>query len=229
MKSRNIPLVAMLLFVGSCSTANYQSLQLDERAQHHQIIAVLPFEIIFSGDPPRNLTAQQITEIEDAESVAFQEAYYYRLLNQASVHRKHPITIEIQPAETTNRLLEDAGISVRESWGLSAKSLARVLRVDAVISTSVQKTRYLSDMESFGVEAGLQVVNEVTEGTLASILPWHLVTTHDIWANSELIDGHDDTLLWQADFTQATDWRLPANQVIAGFTEELAKLFPYRG
>ena len=98
-----------------------------------------------------------------------------------------------------------------------------------MISTSVRKNRYLSDMESFGVEAGLQVVNEVTEGTLASILPWHLVTTHDIWANSELIDGHDDTLLWQADFTQATDWRLPANQVIAGFTEELAKLFPYRG
>jgi len=104
-----------------------------------------------------------------------------------------------------------------------------VLRVDAVISTSVQKTRYLSDVESFGVDAGLQVVNEVTEGTLASILPWHLVTTHDIQANSELIDGHDDTLLWQADLAQATDWRLPANQVIASFTEELANLFPYRG
>jgi len=229
MKSRNIPWVALLLFVGACSTANYQSPQFDQRAQHHQVIAVLPFEIILTGDPPRNLTAQQIIEIEDTESVAFQEAYYYRLLNQASSHRKHPILIEIQAVETTNRLLEDAGISVRDSWGLSAKSLARVLRVDAVVSTSVQKTRYLSDVESFGVEAGLQVVNEVTEGTLASILPWHLVTTHDIQANSELIDGHDDTLLWQADLAQATDWRLPANQVIASFTEELANLFPYRG
>ncbi len=229
MKSRRIPLVTMLLFAAACSTVNYQSPQFAERARHHQIIAVLPFEMVLAGDPPGNLTARQIAQIEEAESVAFQEAYYYRLLHQASVHRKHPIMIEIQPVETTNRLLAAAGIGVRESWGMSAKSLASVLRVDAVISTSVQKTRYLSDGESFGVDLGLQVVNEVTEGRLAPILPWGLVKTHDIWANCELIDGLDGAVLWQTDFAQATDWQYPANQVIAGFTEELAKKFPYRG
>ncbi len=229
MESRGVPLVTMLLLAAACSTVNYQSPQFAERAQHHQIIAVLPFEMVLTGNPPRNLTAQQIAEIEEAESVAFQEAYYYRLLHQASVHRKHPIRIEIQPVETTNRLLDAAGIGVRESWGMSAKSLARVLRVDAVISTSVQKTRYLSDGESFGVDLGLQVVNEVTQGRLAPVLPWGLVTTHDIWANCELIDGLDGAVIWQTDLSQATDWQYPANQVIAGFTEELAKKFPYRG
>ena len=229
MESRGVPLVTMLLLAAACSTVNYQSPQFAERAQHHQIIAVLPFEMVLTGDPPRNLTAKQIAEIEEAESVAFQEAYYYRLLHQASVHRKHPIRIEIQPVETTNRLLDAAGIGVRESWGMSAKSLARVLRVDAVISTSVQKTRYLSDGESFGVDLGLQVVNEVTQGRLAPVLPWGLVTTHDIWANCELIDSLDGAVIWQTDLSQATDWQYPANQVIAGFTEELAKKFPYRG
>jgi len=229
MKSRRIPLVAILLAATACSTVNYQSPQFAERARHHQIIAVLPFEMVLAGDPPGNLTAQQIAQIEEVESVAFQEAYYYRLLNQASVHRKHPIRIDIQPVETTNRLLAAAGIGVRESWGMSAKSLASVLRVDAVISTSVQKTRYLSDGESFGVDLGLQVVNEVTEGILAPILPWNLVKTHDIWANCELIDSLDGAVIWQTDFAQATDWQYPANQVIAGFTEELAKKFPYRG
>jgi hypothetical protein len=229
MKPRRIPLVTILLLAASCSTVNYESQQFAERAQHHQIIAVLPFEMALTGDPPRNLTVQQIALIEEAESVAFQEAYYYRLLHQASVHRKHPIRIKIQPVETTNRLLEAAGIGVRESWGMSAKSLARVLRVDAVISTSVQKNRYLSDGESFGVDLGLQVINEITEGGLAPVLPWGLVTTHDIWANCELIDSLDGAVLWQTDFAQATDWQYPANQVIAGFTEELAKKFPYRG
>ena len=229
MKSRHIPLATMLLSAAACSTANYQSPQFTERARHHQIIAVLPFEMVLTGDPPRDLTAPQIAQIEEAESVAFQEAYYYRLLHQASVHRKHPIWIEIQPPETTNRLLDEAGIGVRESWGMSAKSLARVLRVDAVISTSVQKTRYLSDGESFGVDLGLTVVNEISEGRLASVLPWGLVKTHDIWANCELIDSLDGTVIWQTDFAQATDWQYPANQVIAGFTEELAKKFPYRG
>ena len=229
MKSRHIPLATMLLSAAACSTANYQSPQFTERARHHQIIAVLPFEMVLTGDPPRDLTAPQIAQIEEAESVAFQEAYYYRLLHQASVHRKHPIWIEIQPPETTNRLLDEAGIGVRESWGMSAKSLARVLRVDAVISTSVQKTRYLSDGESFGVDLGLTVVNEISEGRLASVLPWGLVKTHDIWANCELIDSVDGVVIWQTDLAQATDWQYPANQVIAGFTEELAKKFPYRG
>ena len=229
MKSRNFLLVMVLLLAAACSTVNYQSPQFAERAQHHQIIAVLPFEMVLTGDPPRNLTVQQIAKIEEAESVAFQEAYYYRLLHQASVHRKHPIWIEIQPVETTNRLLAAAGIGVRESWGMSAKSLARVLRVDAVISTSVQKTRYLSNGESFGVDMGLRVVNEVTEGRLAPILPWGLVKTHDIWANCELLDSVDGAVLWQTDLSQSTDWQYPANQVIAAFTEELAKKFPYRG
>jgi len=229
MKSRRVLLATVLLFAAACSTVNYESPQFAERAQHHQIIAVLPFEMILAGDPPGNLTASQIAQIEEAESVAFQEAYYYRLLHQASVHRKHPIRIDIQPVETTNRLLAAAGIGVRESWGMSAKELSSVLRVDAVISTSVQKTRYLSDGESFGVDLGLQVVNEITEGKLAPVLPWGLIKTHDIWANCELIDSVDGAVIWQTDFTQATDWQYPANQVIAGFTEELAKKFPYRG
>lgn len=229
MRSRRVLSATILLFAGACSTANYQSPQFTERARHHQIIAVLPFEMVLTGDPPKNLTARQIAQIEEAESVAFQEAYYYRLLNQASVHRKHPIRIEIQSVETTNRLLAGAGIGVRESWGMSAKALARVLRVDAVISTSVQKTRYLSDGESFGFDLGLNVVNEITEGRVAPFLPWGLVKTHDIWANCELIDALDGALLWQTDLAQATDWQVPANEVIAGFTSELAKKFPYRG
>jgi len=218
-----------LLLVAACSTVNYESPQFAERASHHQIIAVLPFEMVFTGDPPGNLTAQQIAQIEEAESVAFQEAYYYRLLHQASVHKKRPIRIEIQSVETTNQLLAAAGIGIRESWGMSAKSLASVLRVDAVVSTSVTKTRYLSDGESFGVDVGLQIVNEVTRGRLAPVLPWGLVKTHDIWANCELIDSVDGAVIWQTDFAQSADWQYPANQVIAGFTEELAKKFPYRG
>jgi hypothetical protein len=229
MNTQRSLLAATVLLAAACSTVNYQSPEFAERARHHQVIAVLPFEMVLTGDPPEHLTAQQIAEIEEAESLAFQEAYYHRLLHQASVHRKHPIRIEIQPVATTNQLLASAGIGVRESWGMSAKSLARVLRVDAVISTSVQKTRYLSAGESFGVDLGLQVVNDLTEGRLAPLLPWGLVKTHDIWANCELIDSLDGAVIWQTDMAQATDWRYPANQVIAGFTEDLAKKFPYRG
>jgi len=36
-------------------------------------------------------------------------------------------------------------------------------------------------------------------------------------------------VLWQDELSASTDWRAPANQVIASFTEDLAKKFPYRG
>jgi len=229
MRFMRFPLLALLVLATGCTTANFESPLLTERARHHEVIAVLPFEMVFAGDRPKNLTAQQISKIEEAESMAFQEAYYYRLLHQASVHRKHPITIEIQPVEATNRLLSDAGIGVRESWTMSAKALAKVLRVDAVISTSVRKTRYLSGGESFGVDLSLTIVDEVTEGRLAHVLPWNLSRTHDLWASSELIDSLDGAVLWQTEIAQTTDWRGSANQVIHGFTVELAKKFPYRG
>ena len=229
MKSHKILSVVSLLLATGCATANYESPQFAERAQRHQVIAVLPFEMVFTGNPPADLTPAHIALIEEAESVAFQEAYYHRLLHQASVHRRHPILIDIQPVGETNRLLAAAGIGARESWGMSAKSLARVLRVDAVISTSVRKTRYLSDGESFGIDLGLQVASEVSQGRLAPFLPWGLVKTNDIWANCELIDSLDGMVIWQTDLARAADWTYPAGQVIADFTFELAKLFPYRG
>jgi hypothetical protein len=229
MNASRSSLFSALLLVSACSTVNYESPQFAERAVHHQVIAVLPFEMVLDGDPPKNLTAAQIISIEEAESVAFQEAYYYRLLGQSSAHRKHPIRVRIQHVEETNRLLVEKGIGVRESWGMSAKSLAQALRVDAVIRTSVRKTRYLSGGESFAIDTGLHVFNEISEGRFAGILPWGLTTTHDIWANSVLVDSLDGAVMWQSDLSAATDWRAPANDIIAVFTLELAKQFPYRG
>ena len=229
MKYRWAIFAALLQLVVACSTVNYESPQFIERAQHHRVIAVLPFEMVLAGNPPKDLTAEQIVQIEEGESVAFQEAYYYRLLNQSSAHRKHPIRIEIQPVGTTNQLLAEAGIGIRESWAMSAKSLANVLRVDAVISTSVQKTRYISGGESFGLDLSMQVVNDITEGALAPFLPWGLIKTNDVFANCELIDAVDGAVIWQTDFAQSTNWLVPANEGIAGVTKELAKRFPYRG
>lgn len=230
MDARSIlPLAAMVLATACSSTANYQSPQLEARAQHHQVIAVLPFAMVFTGNTPEDLTPDQVASIEEAESVAFQTAYYHWLLRQASVHRKHPIRIEIQPVSETNRLLAEQGISVRESWEMSAKSLARALEVDAVVSTAVTKMRYLSGVESFAIETGLSIVSEISEGRLAPFLPWGLTTTNDIQAASEIIDALDGAVLWQDDMSASTDWRAPANDVIVGFTRELAKKFPYRG
>ena len=229
MKIQRFLLPSTLVLAAACSSTGYVSPELTTRMNRHQVIAVLPFEVVMAGKPPGGLTSAQLARAEENDSVAFQTALYYSLLNQASANRKHPIRVRIQPADETNRLLEQNGIGIRESWGMSAKSLARVLRVDAVVSTTVHTMRYLSGGESFAIETGLVVVNEVTEGRLAPFLPWSLSTTADIGANCELIDTLDGSVIWQSDMSAATDWRAPPEDIIAGFTHDLAKKFPYRG
>ena len=86
------------------STVNFRSSHFADRVRHHQIIAVLPFEMVIDGDSPDHFTAQQIAQIEEVMNSAFPEAYYYRLVHQVSAHKEHAIRIEIQPVEITNRL-----------------------------------------------------------------------------------------------------------------------------
>ena len=107
------------------------------------------------------------------------------------------------------------------------EELAEILGVDAVVRTRVKKTRYMSDLASYGIDVGIyvahDVIHDVTDGEVHLPIPWGLTKTHDIWAA-----GEDGALLWQVAVRRATDWTRPANDVIEGITKKLAKKFPYR-
>jgi hypothetical protein len=80
-----------------------------------------------------------------------------------------------------------------------------------------------------GVDLGVQIADGVVGGVFASVLPWLLTRSHDIWVNCELIDGLDGAVIWQTELTRAADWPTSGDQLMTGFVEELAKRFPYRG
>lgn len=222
-------LLPILLLLPACTAVHYESPRFDELTRGHQKIAVLPFEMVFTGKVPRGLAPEDVRLIEEDESVAFQWSLYNRLLNRSSVHRRRPILVDLQPVEMTNRLLAENGIGIRDSWTMDTGELARLLGVDAVVRTSVTKARYLSDGASFGIAVGLDVAYEATDGLAALFLPPGLAKTHDIWADSLVERGADGRLLWKVGVHRATDWTRPANDVIAGITKKLARKFPYRG
>src|SRR5687767_14433310 len=60
------------LLIQACAGNRYLSPQFDEKTRQHTLIAVMPVEMIFTGNLPKNLTPEQIAEIEVAESKAFQ-------------------------------------------------------------------------------------------------------------------------------------------------------------
>lgn len=225
---KTLHLLPIALLLAACTATHYESPGFGALTIEHREVAVLPFEMRFAGKAPRNLTAEDVYRIEEAESLAFQRGLYYRLLNRSSAHRRRPILIDLQPPETTNRLLDEHGIGLRQSWTMSPAVLADVLGVDAVLRTSVLKTRYLSAPASLGRSVGLEILYESTDGAAGLLLPPDLAKTHDIAIDSALLSGDDGKLLWQVGVDVATDWSRPANDVIDYVTRRLAKKFPYR-
>jgi hypothetical protein len=221
----------MLLLVVSltaCTAVDYTSPRFPEVALDHQSVAVLPVEMVFTGKAPKRVTAEDIMRLEEGESLAFQASLYNYLLDRSNLHRRRPILISIQPIDRTNRLLTEAGLAVQDTWVLPAEELAEVLGVDAVVRTRVRKTRYLSDLASFGIAVGIHVALEALDEDHAWLLPWG-PRTYDIYAEGALVAADEGALLWKVAVNRETDWSQPANDVVRGITRKLAKKFPYRG
>ena len=216
------------ILLSGCVAVHYQSREFDAMTRDHRTIAVAPFEMVFSGKIPAGLDAESILAIEESESVAFQHALYNRLLNRSSDGRRRPILIDIQPVDETNRRLARHGVGVRESWTMPTERLAAVLGVDAVVRTRVRKTRYLSDLASWGLGAGIEIAHHEANAHLEWLLPAGLTKTYDIWAECQLAASDEVGALWKIAVHRATDWQRPANDVVYGVTRRLARKFPYR-
>jgi hypothetical protein len=184
--------------------------------------------MVFMGKAPKGLSAEDILRIEEGESLAFQASLYNYLLDRSGPNRRRPVWISIQPIGITNQLLSEGGVAIRDAWALPADELAEMLGVDAVVRTRVRKTRYLSDLASFGIAAGVHVVLEALDEDHVWLLPWG-PRTYDIYAEGELVAADGGALLWKVAVNRETDWSQPANDVVRGITRKLAKKFPYRG
>ena len=224
---RSIPLLPLVVSLAACTAVDYTSPRFADEALDHQSVAVLPVAMVFTGKAPKGVTAEDILLIEEGESLAFQASLYNYLLDRSSSHRRRPIWVSIQPIERTNQLLSEAGFTVRDTWVLPADELAGMLGVDAVVRTRVRKTRYLSDLASFGIAVGVNVALEVLDDDHTWLIPWG-PRTYDIYAEGALLAADQGTLLWKVAVNRETDWGQPANDVVRGITRKLAKKFPYR-
>lgn len=221
----------LTLFIGLALLAGcrpyYISSNFDSVTAQHKVVAVLPVEMIFTGKQPKDITPEQIAEIEEGESRAFQISLYNEILASTRGGKKG-FRIDFQSFSQTNALLAEAGISLRDSWSRTPEELAGILGVDAVVRESVQKHRYMSDLASYGIHVATEVVNILTNGALWPFIPGSIQKTYDINANCVVNNGADGLVLWNMAHKAQTDWSLPANQIIDGINYQFARRFPYR-
>lgn len=218
-----LSIVPALLFLSACSHKNYTSSYFEQQTSHHKLIAVLPAEMIFTGVQPKDLSADDISKIEEAESRLFENYLVNSILKYANT-QKYYTTIGVQDISTTQKLLEDSGITIRDSWKEDDRRLTKILGVDAVVRMRVQKKRYMSDLASMGVSYGQQVLYQI--GNVGKYVPYVPNKTNDIYASCNVISNNQT--LWNDDYRGTTNYNLSSERVIDDITDNFGRHFPYR-
>lgn len=210
-----------LLAAVSCNRF-YKSPDFAERTKDHRTIAVLPYEIVITGRLPKDLTEADKTKIEEAESVAFQKS----LTNMVYVvggRGKRKLTVTVQPPEKTLETLEANNISIRESWNADPQKMAEMLGVDAVVRGKTIKQRYLSGLESIGVDVATNVL-----GWFVGVPGlWFGSRTHDVEAMVTIVDAKNGETLFTGRDEVSVDWTRPANEAVEQINRRICRRFPY--
>ena len=209
--------IILLVATSSCSRRHYASTLFEQQTAGHRVIAVLPAEMIFTGKQPKNLTPQDIARIEEQESKSFQVALYNSILRYANT-RRYTTTVNVQDFASTQRILEENNISVRDAWRKDDAQLAKLLGVDAVVRMRIQEKRYMNDYASYGID----VAREITRLPI----PYGINKTNDIYATCSLVSNGQT--LWNNNYKGASNWNVQANEVIEQITDNFGRNFPYK-
>jgi len=207
----------------ACSHKNYTTSYFDQQTMHHKLIAVLPAEMIFTGVQPKDISAETIAKIEENESRMFQNYLFNAVLRYANTN-KYYTAVGFQDISTTQKLLEENNISIRDSWKQDDRKLAELLGVDAIVRMRIQKKRYMSDLASLGVDYGQQVLNQI--GNVGKYIPYVPNKTNDIYASCNVVSNNQT--LWNDDYRGASSYNMSSEKVIDNITDNFGRHFPYR-
>ena len=224
----NLPVVALMLlapFVFSCSAHRYYTTStFEQQTAKHKVIAVLPAEMIFTGVPPKKITPETMTQIEETESQIFQNSLYNGILRYAN-SKKYITTVSVQDISTTLQLLKQNDISIRDSWGEDGVKLAKILGVDAVVRMRVLKKRYMSDFASMGINVGEQVLSQI--GSVARFpVPYVPDKTNDIYASCNVVSNNQT--LWNDNYHGTANYNVSSEAVVNTITDNFGRHFPYK-
>ncbi len=215
--------VLAIIVFASCSHKRYVTSYFDQQTAHHKLIAVLPAEMIFTGTQPKDITADDIAKIEETESKMFENYLANSILRYANTQNYYT-AVGVQDISTTQKLLEDNNISIRDSWREDDKKLAKILGVDAVVRMRIQKKRYMSDLASMGVSYGKQVLYQI--GNVGKFIPNVPDKTNDIYASCNVVSNNQT--LWNDDYRGSSNYNVSSERVIDEITDDFGRHFPYR-
>ena len=134
----------LLLLCATCFIAckpNYFLPGSEQVIPDHKRIAILPYETLYNGKIPSELSRDEWEELERQDALKFQEDLFDAIKDELRRSNKY-LSVEIQDIKTTNHVLARYGMNIYEARLLSPEKLADTLRVDAVFIAQVERTRF---------------------------------------------------------------------------------------
>ena len=219
-------LAILSVSLAACGTnrAVYKSADFSQKSSVHQTIAVLPVHITETGHVPKNVSVEDVKAANEKWSLVFQESLHSYILKQTARNRKGQM-VSFQGVQKTNAVLKEAGLTTADVYNKQPEELARILGVDAVLLTTLEKNKNFSDGVAYGLAAGRTVLNILGQGSAGNAL-W--LNASDINMNSYLYDAGNSKLLWKT-FRKGGS-SLPSNvdDLVQYYSNWIAKKLPYR-
>jgi hypothetical protein len=153
-------------------------------------------------------------------------SFYNEVLRSTRSGRK-PIRVDVQHYDKTLSILKENNIDIRSSWKEDPAKLAKILGVDAVVKTRIEKHRLMSDLTSYGIDLGVHILGVLSDYKFLFWLPPDLAKSKEVKSSCSLLDKEGSTL-WSISYDIDADWRKPANEIIDDINWKSAKRFPYR-
>jgi hypothetical protein len=201
----------------------------------HRAVAILPFEVTQARFRARDLrylgtdttaatrkrvqqewTAQQQQEIR-VTAYQLQALLYAQLLAQAPTQG---YTVVFQPANETNRLLQQAGISYENLPDQTMPALQRALGVDAILSGQTMLFQPLP--KGVGIAARILLDEAIIPGNNPTV-PRSEATT-----NLTLHDCATGKLAWRLDLLRRGDAALKPERLTKDLVRAALPAFPYK-
>jgi hypothetical protein len=156
----------------------------------------------------KNTTLEQQREMENKSGVDYQEKIYAWLLRRT---QQRGYTVQFQDIMQTNARLRESQIPTAELRSHTPQELAKILGVDAVLTTNVRTTKPMSD--------GAAVAVGVLVGA------WGATNQANITVNIHEADA--GKLLWKYDYVAAGSVGSSTESTVNMLMRNASKKFPY--
>lgn len=184
-------------------------------------IAILPAQLEVTGNVPKKLSTEQLQQLIKQNTRFLNQALYIDLAQYNDSKLRRYSQIKFQSLETTNKILQEKGLTDSACWQMDPAELGRILGVDAVVSAKVVQNHILSDEVAMGID----VVGGILQQTIPKLpLPYGAARTSDMYVSCALI--RSGYTVWSTRFTNRTDWNYPFQHAIQSVTGAIAYRFP---